>query len=169
MKTLVNKNNPSIRIIAPEIGTGTHGYYYVNSVGYRKDQWTLVEEDTLLQVRAKIKANQIIALDALKRAFVAGLLSKEEYDDGVSHINENTNDVLRDLPIINSVEEEPTEGIRGKKEEIPSNAYLEEEMVTNEFRVIRDKCFNEGIEGWQREKLIAHHFYELGLNAKKEE
>lgn len=45
---------------------------------------------------------------------------------------------------------------------------LNEETITNEFRIIRDKCFNEGIEGWQREKLIARHFYNLGLNARKE-
>lgn len=45
---------------------------------------------------------------------------------------------------------------------------LNEETITNAFRVIEDKCFNEGIEGWQREKLIATHFYELGLNARKE-
>lgn len=45
MKTLVNKANPQIRITAPEIGTGTHGYYYVGNVGYHKDKWTLVEEE----------------------------------------------------------------------------------------------------------------------------
>lgn len=45
MKTLINKANPAIRITAPEIGTGTHGYYYVDSVGYHKDKWTLVEEE----------------------------------------------------------------------------------------------------------------------------
>ena len=44
---------------------------------------------------------------------------------------------------------------------------LDEEMIVNEFRVIRDRCFNEGIEGWQREKLIARHFYEFGLKAKE--
>lgn len=44
---------------------------------------------------------------------------------------------------------------------------LNEETIINEFRVIRDKCFIEGFEGWQREKLIARHFYELGLNARK--
>lgn len=46
---------------------------------------------------------------------------------------------------------------------------LNEEIIINEFHAIRDKCFNEGIEGFQREKLIARHFYELGLKAKKEE
>ena len=46
---------------------------------------------------------------------------------------------------------------------------LNEETITNEFRIIGDKCFNEGIEGWQREKLIARHFYNLGLSARKEE
>lgn len=46
---------------------------------------------------------------------------------------------------------------------------LNEEIIINEFHAIRDKCFNEGIEGFQREKLIARHFYELGLNARKKE
>lgn len=112
MKTLVNKNNPAVRITAPEIDVHEEEEMYFIPVSdycipMCISDWTLVEEDTLLQFRAKIKANQIIALDALKRAFVAGLLSKEEYDDGVSHINENTNDVLIDLPILNLVEEEP--------------------------------------------------------------
>lgn len=55
-----------------------------------------------------------------------------------------------------------------KKQKQPE-VELNEETIINEFRVIGDKCFNEGIEGWQREKLIARHFYELGLNARKEE
>lgn len=46
---------------------------------------------------------------------------------------------------------------------------LNDETFIKEFRVIRDKCFNEGIEGWQREKLIARHFFSLGRNARKEE
>lgn len=44
---------------------------------------------------------------------------------------------------------------------------LNEETIRIEFRTIADKCFNEGVEGWEREKLIARHFYELGrLNAR---
>lgn len=70
MKVLINKENPDIRITAPEIEICTGyrtGYYYVSSVGYCvKDRWTLVEE-------------------------------------------------------------EPTEGIKGNLEEIPSNVDLEEE------------------------------------------
>ena len=46
---------------------------------------------------------------------------------------------------------------------------LSEETIAKEFHIINDRCFNEGIEGWQKEKLIARHFYELGLNARKEE
>lgn len=42
---------------------------------------------------------------------------------------------------------------------------LSEETLIEEFHTIENKCFNEGIEGWQREKLIARHFYELGLKA----
>ena len=42
---------------------------------------------------------------------------------------------------------------------------LSEETLIEEFHTIKNKCFNEGIEGWQREKLIARHFYELGLKA----
>lgn len=46
---------------------------------------------------------------------------------------------------------------------------LDEETLREEFHTIDSKCFNEGIEGWWREKLIARHFYELGIKAKKEE
>ena len=45
---------------------------------------------------------------------------------------------------------------------------LSEENITKEFHIINDRCFNEGIVGWQKEKLIARHFYELGINARKE-
>ena len=44
---------------------------------------------------------------------------------------------------------------------------LNEETLREEFHTIDRQCFNEGIDGWQREKLIARHFYELGLNARK--
>ena len=44
---------------------------------------------------------------------------------------------------------------------------LNEETLREEFHTIDRRCFNEGIEGWQREKLIARHFYELGLNTGK--
>ena len=53
MKTLVNKNNPAIRIIAPEITTAhppvsNEGYVYwipaINQM-YNPINWTLVEED----------------------------------------------------------------------------------------------------------------------------
>jgi len=39
---------------------------------------------------------------------------------------------------------------------------LDEETVRIEFHTIADKCFNEGIEGWEREKLIALHFAKWG-------
>lgn len=49
-----------------------------------------------------------------------------------------------------------------------SEVELNEETLRKEFHTIDRQCFEEGIEGWQREKLIARHFYELGLNARKE-
>ena len=58
------------------------------------------------------------------------------------------------------------EKLQNETEQEQSEVKLNEETIIKEFRVIRDKCFNEGIEGWQREKLIARHFYELGLNSK---
>lgn len=45
---------------------------------------------------------------------------------------------------------------------------LDEETLSKEFHTIQDKCFNQGIEGWQREKLIARHFYELGKASKED-
>ena len=50
-----------------------------------------------------------------------------------------------------------------------SKVDLDEETIREEFHTIDHQCFEEGIEGWQREKLIARYFYKLGLNAKKEE
>ena len=46
---------------------------------------------------------------------------------------------------------------------------LGNETIRIEFKKIEHQCFEEGIVGWQKEKLIARHFYELGLNARKEE
>ena len=46
---------------------------------------------------------------------------------------------------------------------------LSEETIIKQFDIIDDRCFNEGIVGWKKDKLIARHFYELGLNARKEE
>lgn len=43
-----------------------------------------------------------------------------------------------------------------------SQVDLDEETICIEFHTIADKCFNEGIEGWQREKLIARHFAQWG-------
>ena len=45
---------------------------------------------------------------------------------------------------------------------------LSEETIIKQFDIIDDRCFNEGIVGWKKDKLIARHFYELGLNARKE-
>lgn len=59
MATLINKANPQIRITAPEIGTGTHGYYYVCNVGYPEDKWTLVDEEP---AHWKPSEKQILAL-----------------------------------------------------------------------------------------------------------
>ena len=57
--------------------------------------------------------------------------------------------------------------VRGREQE-QLEVDLSEETITKEFHIISDRGFNEGVEGWQKEKLIARHFYELGLNAKKE-
>lgn len=63
------------------------------------------------------------------------------------------------------VEEEPTEGIKGNLEEIPSNVDLEGEYKEYvEDDPVYSKLVN-GIVG----KSIARHFYELGLKARKEE
>ena len=43
---------------------------------------------------------------------------------------------------------------------------LDEETIRIEFHTIADKCFNEGIEGWEREKLIARHFYNIGQRSR---
>lgn len=97
-----------------------------------------------------IDAEKLFAeIERLKEETCIGIC---EYDSGEEH---GRFEVLNHLlSTITSLQQEQQE------EE------LNEETITNEFRIIGDKCFNEGIEGWQREKLIARHFYELGLNAR---
>ncbi len=57
----------------------------------------------------------------------------------------------------------------GKMIEQPACEELEDDSLRVEFKKIDHQCFEEGVVGWQKEKLIARHFYELGLNARKEE
>lgn len=54
-----------------------------------------------------------------------------------------------------------------KQQEQPE-AELSEETLREGFRAIDHRCFDEGIVGWEREKLIARYFHELGLKARKE-
>ena len=63
------------------------------------------------------------------------------------------------LSLINSLQQEQPE------------VDLSEETLREEFYTIDRMCFDEGISGWsgwQREKLIARHFYELGRTRKVE-
>lgn len=61
------------------------------------------------------------------------------------------------------VEEEPTEGIRGEKEEIPSNIDIKKELYAY---MCSDEYISTREDG---SLLIARHFYELKLKARKEE
>lgn len=105
MKTLINKSNPHIQVIAPEIGTGTHGYYYVGNVGYHKDKWTLVEEEPEFEHRRK---DTIYFLET----------AKTHYAD--------TSELEKCIEWLKGLQ--PIEGIKGNLEEIPSNVDLEKEI-----------------------------------------
>ena len=59
--------------------------------------------------------------------------------------------------------EEPAEGIKGNLEEIPSNVDLEKELQA--FLCNYDYEFDDDAPAYD----IAKHFYEFGLNARKEE
>jgi len=56
-----------------------------------------------------------------------------------------------------------------EKSEKPINPVCEElddDSLRVEFKKIDHQCFEEGVVGWQKEKLIARHFYELGRQSE---
>ena len=58
MKTLVNKNNPAIRITAPEVEKVYDKYYYIIGIrlGLLQENWTLVEEEQQMPDSAQLIA-----------------------------------------------------------------------------------------------------------------
>jgi len=51
-------------------------------------------------------------------------------------------------------------------QEQPVCEELDDDSLRVEFKKIDHQCFEEGVVGWQKEKLIARHFYELGRQSK---
>ena len=106
MKTLVNKNNPALRITVPEIIEEEEYYTWDGENAFLKENWILVEE-------------------------------------------------------------EPTEGIKGNLEEIPSNVDLEKDVESWFFNEISHKINIEHTM-YHYFQECARRYFELGLNARKE-
>ena len=95
MKTLVNKNNPAFRIIAPEIIEEEEYYTLDGEIVYLKEYWTLVEEEPvdlekaaeeLIEERAKLNPNTPWDIDDMRWAITAG--AKWMAEQGVSYETE---------------------------------------------------------------------------------
>lgn len=156
MKTLVNKANPAIRITAPEIETHEEERIFLISGGNycNIDDWTLVEgKPTIVEtIKEFVEKGKRCEQQAVEDN------DQENYIfwQGFQNCAEN---ILREV-------EEPTEGIKGNLEEIPSNVDLEEELK-NKKTILLDLFGPMNGEQSLAIRNFARHFYELGLNARK--
>lgn len=166
MKVLINKENPEMRITAPEIeikSTAQYGRYFrvPRLVDYLwETDWTLVEEP---KFKIGDKINLIGRENAEYNILTITSISNEEqcyvcHQGSVIDFEEQDQWTL--------VVEEPTERIKGNLEEIPSNVDLEKEIFE----------WLHSIAGYNNVQIpvtfddienTARHFYELGLNARK--
>lgn len=158
MKTLVNKNNPAIKVVAPEIEEiTTLGYtnYKISRKGmffpllFNTKEWTLIEEKEPIvkTIKEFVKKGKRCEQQAVE---------DQDYENyvfwqGFHNCAEN---ILREV-------EESAEGIKGNLEEIPSNVDLEKEVQA--FLCNYDYEFDDDAPAYD----IARHFYELGRNTKK--
>ena len=91
-------------------------------------------------------------------AEIDGCPLKQEQPDFPT-TNEQVKEFLATHPKVEVPQKYKTPDWIFEKSEKPMNQEgLDEETIRIEFHTIADKCFNEGIEGWEREKLIARHF-----------
>ncbi len=137
MKTLVNKANPDFRITAQEIIEEEEYYTLDGEIVYLKEYWTLVEEEPEFEHRRK---DTIYFLET----------AKTHYAD--------TSELEKCIEWLKGLQ--PTEGIKGNLEEIPSNVDLEKEIRKH------TDLFQADIEYPLR--LTAIKFYELGRKGGRE-
>ena len=162
MKTLVNKNNPQIRITAPEIKVNIDTQtFYIGDEMFDMEDWTLVEEEPSIvkTIKEFVEKGKRCEQQAVEDN------DQENYVfwGGFRNCAEN---ILREV-------EEPTEGIKGNSEEIPSNVDLEKEMIAyieRHFHIRYDETLEVGNDPLTTHDFeeIARHFYELGFNARME-
>lgn len=197
MKTLVNKHNPAIRITAPEITTAhppvsNEGYVYwiptINQM-YSPIDWTLVE----YYEGSESDVNNSVSVTVEKKGGTEEYINGSHFDNrfeiiakAKEHLLRATNieDAPEEMAVIDNIlfrcwqmgwlkkyEEEPTEGIKGNLEEIPSMD-LEKE-IDKEWKKCNPTDEGMGVETAnihiEAFDMIARHFYELGCNTRKEE
>lgn len=158
MKTLVNKNNPAIRITASGIEfvhSTPIDYWRVREVGcYAANAWELKEEETIVKTIKEFAEKG-------KRCMQQAVEVKDQENyifwDGFHNCAEN---ILREVA-------EPTEGIKGNLEGIPSNVDLEKDVESWFFNEISSKINVENTM-YHYFQECAHRYYNLGLNARKE-
>lgn len=111
MKVLVNKNNPAIRITAPEVEVYDKYYYITNArLGILQEYWTLVEEESKMEDvlpsnldeaaqcyyedRMAEKMSEKVETDDIPRAFKAGAeFIIEQIEDFISKRTYNAHDM----------------------------------------------------------------------------
>ena len=107
--------------------------------------------------------NKYIDADKLKKPisnYIEGARAALNPTDGDADYYKGKIDACKDIQeFIDSIQQAQAQ----------AEADLSEETLREEFHTIDRMCFDEGISGWsgwQREKLIARHFYELGRTRK---
>ena len=132
--------------------------------------------DILEQIKAEVELRKGICRRAGDFVRVDYYIGKgDAYEEMLSFL-----DTLQDQPVKSPNNEDSDEIIKRSVEAIqkgngcgyikpieqPVCEGLEDETLRVEFKKIEHQCFEDGIFGWEKEKLIARHFYDLGRQGK---
>lgn len=151
MKTLVNKNNPAIRITAPEIEVHEEERIFLISGGNycNMDDWILVEEEPTEGIKGNLEEiPSNVSIDEEPEKQTSVYFKKPDYDKQVvKKMSEELAKIITDQ-IAEPVDLEKE--IDSFLSEVGAPFYWCDESEQ------RDWC-----------SVIARHFYELGLNARK--
>lgn len=92
----------------------------------------------------------------------------EKYDPDYTSAGFELKELLSFIDSLQHEQPEPTEGIKGNLEEIPSNVDLEKDVESWFFNEISPKINVENTM-YHYFQECAHRYYNLGINARKEE
>ena len=147
MKTLVNKTNPAIKIIADTLLSDSFNYI-TGFCSVPKSDWTLVEEEPVDLSEKRKKECPFRKANGCER-----------YANVISECTGACSWVV-DYPKLKEIQD--------KKEQEQPEVDLEKEIKNKRRTMLLDVFGLMNGEQCLAIKKFARHFYELGLNARKE-